>query len=267
MAEEERREFGKKRKTSLGKHWIKQLNRSVIKQPVMTYYYGAKYRGTWQQVEKQVREQKIVFPKDKDEKDTTNKCITWLVKAIRKLIPQEIPTLKVVIEFLQDAAKACCKAGKPIVWTTPSGFKVVLDEVNTKPRQIRTQLFGTLIQLTCKEIVMPPVYSLHDQAGGISANFIHSLDASAMAMCVNEALSHGITSFRMIHDGFATVPGDMKVFNKCIRKGFIEMYSGKNPLKALVEEALEKDHPLTKNLPPQGSLELERLISAYYFFE
>ena len=199
-------------------------------------------------------------------KDTTSECIAWLTREIRELIPQEAPTLKVVMEFLQDVAKACCKAGNPIVWTTPSGFKVVLDEVNTRSRQIRTQLFGTLIQLTYKEIVIPPVYNVHDQAGGIAANFIHSLDASAMVLCVNEALSQGIGSFRMIHDGFATVPGDMKGFNKCIRNGFIEMYSGKNLLKALVEEALEKDHPLTKNLPPQGSLELERLISASYFF-
>ena len=257
---------GKKRQFLPAKHWVGQLNRSVLKQPIMTYYYGSKYRGTRQQIEKQVREQKLVFPKDKDGKDTTTQCITWLTSAIRKLIPQEIPAGEAVMKFLQDVAKACCKAGKPIVWTTPSGFKVVLDEIDTKPRQVRTQLFGTLIQLTCNEIVIPPVYSSHKQTGGISANFIHSLDASAMVMCVKKALPKGIKSFRMIHDGFATVPGDMELFVHCIRKSFLTMYDESNLLRDFALENLGKDHPLVASSPKMGKLYLEQIVTAHYFF-
>ena len=402
--------------TSYGKLWAEKLNRSVVKQPVMTYYYGSKFWGTWEQIEKQVREQKIIFPKIKrgftdtcitwlaqaireltsleqqaqeqkiislktkkghtdtgiawfakaiqeltslknqvreqkiislktkkapknkqdpmsacitwlvkaireltpqneskedlnaciawfalaihglipqsknkkdpmneciawldkasrelisqseSKKDPTDECITWLAKAIRKLILQEIPTLKVVMKFLHEVAKECCKAGKPIIWTTPSGFKVVLDRVDMKPHQIRTQLFGTLIQLTYQKTVIPPTYSIREQASGIAANFVHSLDASAMVLCVNEALSQGISCFRMIHDGFATVPGDMETLSHCIRISFIKMYIGQNILKSFAEETLGKDHPLVSSAPPRGALDFDFILVSDYFF-
>ena len=258
------KEDTKKNRYSPSKHWIKQLSRSVIKQPVMTYYYGAKYRGMWQQIEKAARDAKLVFPKN--QKDHTYTCITWLVKAIRELIPQEIPTVKVVMDFLQKVAKECCKENKPIIWTTPSGFKVVLNEVSTKSRQIKTQLFGELIKLSYQETVLPPVYDLYRQTSGVSAHFVHSLDASAMTLCVNEALSQGVTSFRMIHDGFATVPGDMETLSQCIRISFSKMYTEQNVLKRLVEEALGPEHPLVASLPAQSDLNLSHLILARYFF-
>ena len=254
----------KKNRSSPAKHWISQLSRSLIKQPVMTYYYGASYQGMWQQIEKQVKEQKLVFPKN--QKDMKPVCINWLVKAIRGLIPQEIPTVKKVMAFLQSVAKECCLSNKPIIWTTPSGFKVALDAVETRSQRVKTQLFGEVVKLSCQTNDGPLVYDSYHQKSSISAHFIHSLDASAMMLCVNEALSQGVSSFRMIHDGFATVPSDMEVLSQRIRSSFSKMYTEQNVLKCFTEEALGPEHPLMASLPSQSDLDLARLSSASYFF-
>ena len=87
-----------------------------------------------------------------------------------------------------------------------------------------------------------------------------------LVLCVNEALDQGITSFRMIHDGFATVPGDMEILSQCIRTSFSGMYTEQNVLKNLVVEALGAEHSLMAFLPSQSDLDLVRLSLASYFF-
>jgi DNA-directed RNA polymerase len=108
------------------------------------------------------------------------------------------------------------------------------------------------------------------QSNGISPNFVHSLDATAMYLTIDHCLAHGIKDFGMVHDSYATLACDMDTLNKCTRDAFIQLYTEMDPLADFRDQILgllpDKLKAKLPELPNKGNLDIEEINSATYFF-
>ncbi|MBN9564946.1 MAG: hypothetical protein J0G29_02450 [Alphaproteobacteria bacterium] len=255
------------------KAWVKAINRKIVKSPVMTYYYGVTFKGMEDQIDEVLGNQ--IDESLKDQALTVHgdrkKSIQYLVWLLKRIIPQKAPSVESCMQLLKCATRHLAKQNKSTTWLTPSGFKVVQDNRIKTKMQIKTKLFGT--QNFWMRFDAEPnnedKADIKRQANGITANFIHSLDAAALTLCILEAKKHNITAIRTIHDSLSVVPGDMEVLSQLIRKSFQQMYQDKNLLKDFLTQTLDKETAETfwkeANIS-LGLLDLSQLKKATYFF-
>jgi DNA-directed RNA polymerase len=101
-----------------------------------------------------------------------------------------------------------------------------------------------------------------------SPNFVHSLDASALTLTVDNCLDQGITDFAMVHDSYATHSPNMPKLNDELRSAFVSMYEDNDVLHDLYTNAVTA---LPKGVevptpPTKGSLNLREVLKSDYFF-
>ncbi|MBN9564888.1 MAG: hypothetical protein J0G29_02150 [Alphaproteobacteria bacterium] len=245
--------------------WEKAINRKIVKSPVMTYYYGVTFRGMEDQIDESLRDQALTVHGDR------KKSIQYLVWLLKRIIPQKAPSVESCMQLLKKTTRYLAKQNKATTWLTPSGFKVVQDNRVSNTYKIETKLFGKQrFQLRVEaQAQAQDKIDIKRQGNGITANFIHSLDAAALTMCILEAKRHNITAIRTIHDSLSVVPGDMEVLNQLIRKSFQRMYQDKNLLQDFLNQTLDKATTETFWKEAEislGQLDLSQLKNATYFF-
>ena len=69
---------------------------------------------------------------------------------------------------------------------------------------------------------------LKSPESGITANFVHSLDAAHMRYVINSMADSGIKDFWAVHDDFGTHAADIDTMMRIIREEFVELHKGKN---------------------------------------
>jgi DNA-directed RNA polymerase len=141
---------------------------------------------------------------------------------------------------------------------------------------------GTRLQLTRLE--RGSKLSIKDQLKGVAPNFIHSLDAAALVLCLERCRTAGIEDISAIHDAYGTHAANMEPLSVFLREAFVEVHrvdvlggfraACRTMLaghlmeveKLLPEEA---DRKADAALPPplrHGGLNLEAVLRSDYFF-
>jgi DNA-directed RNA polymerase len=113
----------------------------------------------------------------------------------------------------------------------------------------------------------------YDRKAAVSAiapNVIHSLDAAAMQLAVNEANSRGVTDMMAIHDCIGGLAPDMDIIADAVRVGFVKCHEAR-PLERFrdaVLMALPDDvaRGKLKPLPDRGEFDVRRVLVSRYFF-
>ena len=102
---------------------------------------------------------------------------------------------------------------------------------------------------------------------GLSPNFVHSLDSSALVAPVNIAEAHGVVDFAMVHDSFATLAADSEPLSGSIRAAYASMFSEdllrdfRDEVQAYLPAGVE-----LPELPEYGDLSPTCVIKSSYFF-
>ena len=244
--------------------WVRfGIDRKITKRPVMVLPYGGTQSSCRDYVIQAVTE-RIKGGQENPFGDELIKNASWLGGQVWKSIGEVVVAATEAMEWLRKAARVATKAGVPLTWTTPSGFVAQQAYWAVKERRVQTRLHGSLVTFVTKEQTQR--LDPHRQASGISPNFIHSMDAAALMLTVDECLNHGITSFAMIHDSYGTHACDTDVLGDCLRVVFVDIYS-KDVLGALRDELdaaiLDGDLP---PLPPKGDLDLNQVLLSDFFF-
>ena len=65
---------------------------------------------------------------------------------------------------------------------------------------------------------------LKSPESGITANFVHSLDAAHMRYVINSMADSGIKDFWAVHDDFGTHAADIDTMMRIIREEFVELH-------------------------------------------
>jgi DNA-directed RNA polymerase len=247
--------------------WLGHITRKTCKRPVMTLAYGAKRYGFKEQVfVDTVKPWKAEQPDDFPWEGDGWAAAEYMGMCIWDAVGEVVVAARHAMEWLQEAARAVSKTGKPLVWTTPAGFVAVQNY--TVPDMLRLKLtFGDAMVKLNLDLDNPDAkLDTRKQATGISPNIVHSLDAAHLMRTVNAAAAKGISAFSLIHDSYGCHAGYANELAMSLREQFIAMYSEQDVLaaiKAEFESAAGEELPA---LPERGTLDLTKVSDSPYFF-
>lgn len=249
--------------------WLGKVDRKIVKRPVMTLPYGATRYGMRQQLIDELKDQ---TQKGSCKLKVANNDFYWpcdyLSWIVYTSIGEVVSAARIVMDWLQEAARIASQDGMPINWVTPAGLPVLQAYRKTLGKRIECLIEGRKVKTTLQ--VPTKVIDTRRQAQGIAPNFVHSMDASHLMLTVNEAVSRGVTSFAMVHDSYATHAADSDTLAQTLRETFVRQYQTHDVLDEFRQQIVNQIDPkLAAEIPPvpeKGNLDLNLVKSSMYFF-
>lgn len=235
--------------------WITHgMNRSLVKRSVMTLPYGSTRFSCADFI---VGDYLKAGKAKEFEKQEYRKAAQYLSHFVWEGIGEVVVKAREAMAWLQSSAREIIKRGnEEITWVVPSGFPVCQTYAVQESHRIRTNLCGNAflrINIDTEEA------DLNRHKNGIAPNFIHSHDASHLAMTTVTAAQAGM-ALAMIHDDYGTHAADAQGLYVMIREVFVAMYEGYSPLEDMQER-------YSLSAPPQkGDLDLRLVLQSPYFF-
>jgi len=241
----------------------KNLDRALVKRPVMTTPYGATLYGMREQLHEEMKKQKDkgkVFEGIEETEDLWKHC-KYLAGFIYEAIGEVVISARKGMKWLQECASILNKSDMPIYWTLPTGFVVKQKYLKSMVSQVKTVINGKMASLYAAHGQNDKI-NRHRQVNGIAPNFVHSLDACHLMKTVMGANDEcGIDSFSVVHDSFGTHACDIEQLGVVLREKFIELYSE----DVLENFRLEQKISLDK-IDCYGTLSINEVRNAEFFF-
>lgn len=214
---------------------------------------------------------------DPDGKKISNSAISKLKKEARQANKEQRanPTVENTLALNKINSKlAECKlvlvkgyAGDDIRWMTKSGFPVIYKVNATRQDTCKSTLRGVIGGASKQPGRINHVAKIYldttnrrEASAGISPNYIHSQDATHMALVIDK---FGI-NFGAVHDSFSCHASDVELLKQITQEKFVEMYSNDNPLEA-VKDCITHDN-CTIEVPKLGDLDIFEVIGSRNFF-
>lgn len=238
---------------SVASAWLSLgVTRKTVKRAVMTTPYGVTARGIQRQ---------LLADGHMDDIDyNVPEAMLYMQRTIQKAIDQHVVAAKEIMAYFQECAGRLAKVDKPLVWTTPSGFKVTQAYWNLGVKQVQTLTGRMRLYNEDSELRM----NVAKQRLGSAPNIIHSFDAAMLAMTVNRLHADlGIDHFMMIHDSYGTHAANVELMADAIRNTAYDIYKT-DRLKAF-HKGLEAGVVLP-NPPKRRDFNIEEVKHALYFF-
>ena len=182
---------------------------------------------------------------------------------ITELTDEELEELNDIVKTLEEQGEQLVYGNgkKEIEWSTPSGFNVVYQNWHMNNFRCRGTISG---YRQVNHVVRMPS-DKPDVRGfmcGISPNFIHSMDASHMAMVIDEWDG----TFGAVHDSFSTHACDVDNLLVLTKQKFVEMYDVDNFYDYIEEKLISDKTELDVEQPQLGSLQIQEIYDSDYFF-
>ena len=261
---------------SNAKNWLNLgLNRSLAKRPVMVLPYGGSRLSCREYVTEYLTDKYSsqhlwnLFQVGHNPQDCVYQISIWLSKYLWESITETLKAAIVGMAYLKKLAGITNKANKHIEWMTPVGLLVRENYKSRKQKEIRTELFGSII--SSKFNNETDTLDKQRQLNGICPNFIHSLDAACLMSYLNKCKNLGINSFMTVHDCYGTHATDTEISAKLLREAFVEIY--RLPiLDCFTQDILkefttaEQDKIQLPEQPEIGNLNIEDVLESSYFF-
>jgi DNA-directed RNA polymerase len=165
------------------------------------------------------------------------------------------------MDWLQEVARRVGAEDMPLVWTTPTGFRVYQKDCKSGVRRVRSVLSGVKTYN-----IREYTDSIDKKAlrNGSAPNYIHSMDAAHLVLTVLE--SSGITSWQMIHDDFGTHACDIPELHRAIRVAFYKMYDNIDRLNLFSAEVSTATGIELPEQPIKGTMDISDVLDSEYFF-
>jgi DNA-directed RNA polymerase, mitochondrial len=261
-------------KQEMAEHWLRfGVTREITKRPVMILPYGGTRLSCRAYIEEHIKKclqegQLNSFANEQG--DNLFQASQFLAGFIWQSIGEVVIAARQAMDWLQQAARLVSKEALPIQWTTPSGFPVQQAYYDVRTRRIKTQLAGNVIRKVylCLNETLDTL-NPKEQANGISPNFVHSMDAAALHLYVNQAKALGINNFSLVHDSYGTLASDTELSAACIRQVFVSIYRDDvlDRLRCTLLRLLsDKNAKCLPDLPSKGRLDLEAIQHSAFFF-
>jgi len=148
-----------------------------------------------------------------------------------------------------------------IEWSTPSGFHVIYENYIQRPIKVKGTIngVGRITHVAYERTEMPNVKGF---MSGISPNFVHSMDASHMAIIID----NWDGAFAAVHDAFASHASDIDSLLFITKEAFIQIYEMENFYDYIEQTVLSNSDNLTVEQPSRGELQLSGVRDSEYFF-
>jgi DNA-directed RNA polymerase, mitochondrial len=169
---------------------------------------------------------------------------------------------KGTMNWLTTCARLISQHGYPVAWISPIGLPAIQPYRQSKAATLVTLMQTVTLVNTSDDL---PIHRQR-QVSAFPPNYIHSLDSSHMLLTALEMDRRGLT-FSAVHDSFWTHPCDVDEMNGLLRNVFVDLYS--QPLLERLQETWQMRYP-TLDFPPlpqRGTLDLNEINNAPYFFQ
>lgn len=238
------------------------IDRKITKRPVMVVPYGGTRYSCREYVEEAIHD-KIMGGHENPFGDHVYEASLYLSQYVWQAIDEIVVAAREAMAWLQDVGRMMSDKNLPISWHTPSGFVVQQIYQCVKSRRITTHIDNVLIKPTVLEETEK--INKRRAANGLSPNFVHSLDASALTMTVNKCITEGITDFAVVHDSYGVHAQNVPALVDAIRSSFVKIYEDSDVLMDLYDSVKGVIPGLTTP-PEQGTLDLSGVLESNYFF-
>tara|TARA_A200000113_G_scaffold226000_1_gene249331 strand:- start:18359 stop:20788 length:2430 start_codon:yes stop_codon:yes gene_type:complete len=249
--------------------WLPLISRGLCKQPVMTMVYGSTLFG----IEEQLKAV-LVNMRDKGKElpegfgyNLTPDCKRMSV-VVNDSIGEVVVKSREAMDWIQESLEPLVKANTPMEWHVPTGFRIKQEYRKPNLRRVQTTFDKVSYRISYAEGQIQDKLNVRQQRQGISPNFIHSMDASALMLTTVRCKKEGVNDLHMIHDSYGTHAGNTQQLFDYIREEFVRMYEENNVLeqfKQSVERRLPEGVGI-KPIPPMGDLDLRAVLTSKYFF-
>ena len=235
---------------------VNEITRSMAKNPVMTYVYGATLLRCIDTIGLALSESGVEPIKNDAGKVvySMTALATPVGKALRKGVEETVPESAKMMKFLQTVVRKhkdhCMR------WITPAGVPVVNWAEGSIVKELKIRAMGVTV-LTVK--MGNKNYDTRSASNGIVPNFVHSMDGSHLCLTINEFDGQILP----IHDSFATHPSDVSAMHEALRKTFANMYKAYDINDFLTFNEVDTEE---YEAPPQGNLDLDSVLTAQFMF-
>lgn len=237
------------------------VTRPIIKQNVMTTFYGVTPVGARRQVLAVLKQAGFA---DEAGEVSVYKASEYLSAVTLRAVARACPSATAIMEWLSSLARAVSKSNKSrkgaeVAWTAPHGFPVVQPYYNERATHVVT------LRHTLKLMEPGDRVAVDGQVDGFAPNYIHSIDAAHMFRSAKAAADRNL-SFGAVHDCFWMHAADADEVSQIIRDQFVLTHSG-NLLVDLHDEISRHHNMLCIDTPPaRGSFDIELARVAEYAF-
>lgn len=241
--------------------WKPAIKRALVKQATMTTPYGVTVSGMKGQLRSIILEDPAYRERFPDDKAASS----YLAPCVNRAIGQVVVKAAEIRKWLRKIVKKLAKKDRGLSWTVPTGFPVVHEYREEKPKRVDTVRGSQLVYQADATLDI----QTRKQTNSIVPNLIHSLDATHMMFTVCALKELGFSDFSMVHDSYAVHACDVDRMNQVLREQFVRLYREFSLDKFLDQvKAGAAGIRFTKRLAPpaQGSLDLSEVLKSEYFF-
>jgi DNA-directed RNA polymerase len=233
-------------------YWAEQtLDRDLLKAPSMTKVYSAGAYTFAEQVQS-----KTGAPEAE--------CM-WLAAKINECFADVAPGMLRAMEYLQAVSDVLTEENIPLCWVTPAGLHVEQDRRMERTVRIETVVLGK--RHSRSFYINGDTLSKKGQRAGVAPNFVHGVDASHMAMVVNDLHAKGVRNLFMVHDSFGAPFAQCGEVFRSTREQFINLMSNDLLAKWTADVTAPLSTEAKAKLPPlpeYGDLDLSGVTESLY---
>jgi len=146
-------------------------------------------------------------------------------------------------------------------WKTPSGFPVKYEAWAQRSVQCKGQIKG-VGRISHRGIITYDNPNFRSFASGIAPNFVHSMDASHMALVI----ANWEHDFGAVHDSFSTHSCYIEDLHNITREIFVAMYDVDNFYNYIEDNILSDLFGFDIEQPKIGDLDIREVFNSDYFF-
>ena len=238
------------------------IDRKITKRPVMVVPYGGTRYSCREYVEEAMHD-RILAGAHNPFNEQIYEASLYLSQHVWDAIGEVVVAARDAMAWLRDIGREMSTRNLPITWETPTNFVVNQVYKSMKGRRVTTHIDNVLIK--------PSVLEETDRidkrraTNGLSPNFVHSMDASALTLTINQCILEGISDFAVVHDSYGVHANHTPRMAEAIRESFHKMYSSESVLDILHDNVYNVI-PNIGDPPAQGSLDINGVLQSKYFF-
>lgn len=249
------------------------INRKLTKRPVMVLPYGGTLLSCREYIGEYLTDNYSPnfiwehFKIGDNPTDCNYKVSVWLSKYLWESIQETLQAATVGMAYLRKLSRVLTNQKQYLEWLTPAGLLVRQAYPTRKQKEIKTELYGSIIKIRVN-VDNDSLLDSQRQVNGICPNFIHSLDAACLMLYILKCKKAGINSIMSVHDCYGTHASDTEESAKFLREAFVEIY--RQPiLEQFTEDILmlaDTENTDIPELPESGDLDIEGVLTSDYFF-
>ena len=245
------------------KEWLDfGIDRKITKRPVMVVPYGGTRYSCREYVEDAMQE-KILGGHKNPFGEETYEASMYLSAHVWEAISEVVVAARQAMDWLRNIGRTMSDKNLPLTWETPSKFVVNQAYKSMRGKRVHTHIDNVLIKPSVLEESLD--IDKRRSTNGVSPNFVHSMDASALTLTINECIMQGINDYAVVHDSYGVHAHHVPALARAIRKSFVSMYADKDLLGEL-HDNLKDELPDLDDPPPLGVLDIHEVTESKYFF-